>query len=37
MSLAILGRGSLVWDAGDLQIIDGAWHRAVPTLVLGEA
>ncbi len=32
MRIAILGWGSLVWDPGDLRIVDGAWHKDGPTL-----
>jgi hypothetical protein len=32
MKIAILGWGSLVWDWGDLRIVDDAWHKNGPTL-----
>jgi hypothetical protein len=30
--VGILGWGSLVWDPGDLRIVDGQWHLGGPEL-----
>ncbi|TME51109.1 MAG: hypothetical protein E6I60_10890 [Chloroflexi bacterium] len=32
MKIAILGWGSLVWDPGELRIVEGGWHKGGPTL-----
>lgn len=32
MQIAILGWGSLVWDSGDLRIVDGEWRTGGPEL-----
>ncbi|HEV2174032.1 MAG TPA: hypothetical protein VGR71_10710 [Nitrospira sp.] len=32
MRIAVLGWGSLVWDPGDLLIVDNAWHKGGPVL-----
>lgn len=32
MRIAILGWGSLVWDLGDLRVVDDTWHKGGPEL-----
>lgn len=32
MKIAILGWGSLIWEPGDLKIVDGKWHKGGPAL-----
>lgn len=32
MKIAVLGWGSLIWEPGDLTVVDGKWHKGGPQL-----